>query len=56
MQPHQRERVAQPAALCGRVDADDIDLAEIPTVQFGPVEPQQPAGDFCECAVSEVCK
>ena len=44
MQPDQRQRGAEPAALRGRVDADDVHLAEIVAVHLRPVEAEQLAG------------
>src|SRR6476469_5183549 len=41
MQSGQRERGAEPATLRGRVDADDVDLAEILAVHLRPVKAQQ---------------
>src|SRR6478735_12826922 len=41
MQSGQRERGAEPATLRGRVDAEDVDLAEILAVHLRPVKAQQ---------------
>ena len=43
VQPGQGEQLAEAAALRGRVDADDVHLAELGGVLLGPVEAEQPA-------------